>query len=392
MSRIQSPVRTAAFLRDVRALGDELRADRRSSDVAHLARISLLGRSLTLLGLGVAWWALNPLSVVALALGGVIRWTIVAHHILHGAFDERDDAPSHWTSRTFARGWRRILDWADWIPPRAWVVEHNSLHHHRLGETYDPDEPVANFAWLRAWGLRRPFAAVFVFIAAAIWRPVYYGPNTVRRVMERKERIPPTPFDPFDADVYLPTRRLGREVWLQVWLPTLLLRFVLLPLCFLPLGLGATLAVLANLLVAEVLANLHAFAIIVPSHAGDDILRFDTPPQTSDEALLRQLHGTANYRTGGAVNDLLHGYLNYQVEHHLWPDLAPAQLVRAQPRLQELCEQYGMPYLQDSVWRRLAALLRDVLGETQTQGGDAILARGATAHLVPNPTPIGGRV
>ncbi len=379
MSQSTPPPSAAGFLGELHALGRELHADRRPADRAHFRRIAVAGRALSALGLATAWWGLNPLSALALSLGATVRWTVVAHHVLHGAFDDDPQAPRAWHSKRFARGWRRLIYWADWIPPRAWNVEHNTLHHHRLGEIHDPDVPEANMAWLRGLRLPRPIAALVVLFCAALWRPLYYGPNALRQLLQRRSGAAPTPFHPFNADVYLPTRPLGRQVWLQVWLPTLLVRFVLLPACFLPLGTAAAGAVLANMLVAEVLTNLHSFAIIVPSHAGDDVLRFETPPRDRDELALRQLFGTANYRTGGTLRDVLHGYLNYQIEHHVWPRLAPAQLVRSQPRLAALCARHGMPYLQQSVWRRIAAMVRNVVGGTTSPSVHSLPADGRIA-------------
>ena len=34
----------------------------------------------------------------------------------------------------------------------------------------------------------------------------------------------------------------------------------------------------------------------------------------SDDFYLRAVIGSANFRTGGNVNDFLHGWLNYQIE------------------------------------------------------------------------------
>jgi fatty acid desaturase len=377
--------RTAEFLRELRALGQEAQNDRRPADRAHFTRIAVAGRLLTALGLGTAWWGLNPISVLAIALGSSIRWTVIAHHTLHGSFDDDPDAPRSRRSRTFAHGWRRFLDWADWIPPAAWKVEHNTLHHHRLGEIHDPDVPESNMEWLRSLRLPRPLAFLVLLFCAALWRPVYYGPNALRQVMARGSGTMPASFQPFNADVYLPWRPLGRQVWSQVWLPSLLLRFVLLPLCFAPLGPAAVIAVLLNLLVAEVVTNLHTFGIIVPNHAGDDVWRFSTPPRDGDDLALRQLFGSVNYRTGGTFNDVLHGYLNYQIEHHVWPRMSPAQLARVQPRFKELCERHGMPYVQQSVWRRIAAMVRNVLGGTTSPLRESMVT---SAPLSAPPAPV----
>jgi len=55
---------------------------------------------------------------------------------------------------------------------------------------------------------------------------------------------------------------------------------------------------------------------------------------------------SANYRTGGDLNDFMHGWLNYQVEHHVWPSLSMLSYQKGQPELKAICEKYGVPYVQ----------------------------------------------
>ncbi|MFO0003392.1 MAG: fatty acid desaturase, partial [bacterium] len=97
---------------------------------------------------------------------------------------------------------------------------------------------------------------------------------------------------------------------------------------------------------------MHSFLVIVPNHAGDDLYRFTTPSRGRRDFYVRQILGSANFRTGGDVNDFLHGFLNYQIEHHLWPDLPMRAYQRAQPEVKALCAAHGVPYVQQSVWRR----------------------------------------
>jgi len=119
---------------------------------------------------------------------------------------------------------------------------------------------------------------------------------------------------------------------------------------------------LAASALAELLTNLHTFLVIVPNHVGRDLWRFDAPARGKRDFLIRQVLGSANYRTGGAVNDFLHGFLNYQIEHHLWPDLPMRAYARAQPEVAALCAQHGVPYVQESVWRRLDKTVRVMVG------------------------------
>ncbi len=122
-------------------------------------------------------------------------------------------------------------------------------------------------------------------------------------------------------------------------------------------------SVLVNSLLAEALTNAHAFLMIIPNHAGADLYRFDGPVKGGKgEFYVRQIIGTANYRCGGDGTDLLHGWLNYQIEHHVWPDLTLLQYQRAQPRLKALCKRFGVPYVQESVFRRFRKMAAIAMG------------------------------
>ena len=335
-------------------------------DFKHLKKMEWWGRLWTALGYATAWLWLNPFSAFALSFGAFVRWAVMAHHTLHRGYDRVPGVPSRYTSRGFARGRRRFVDWFDWMTPEAWRHEHNLLHHCRLNE--DPGDPDLVEAlvekdrprprWLR-W--------LLVAIYSVAWKPLYYGPNTLRlhlnaAARRRDPSAPPVAFG--DPSVLNPFHPYGRQVWLRCWLPYAAWKFALVPALFLPLGTWAWLSVLLNSLLAEAFTNFHSFLMIVPNHAGDDLYRFDAPVQNGKgEFYLRQIVGSVNYRCGGDGNDLLHGWLNYQIEHHVWPDLTLRQYQRAQPRLRALCAKYGIPYVQESVFRRfrkmIAIALRD---------------------------------
>jgi fatty acid desaturase len=138
---------------------------------------------------------------------------------------------------------------------------------------------------------------------------------------------------------------------------------VLLPALFWPLGRWAVLSVLINSVLAELLTNVHAFVTIVPNHAGEDLYRFEDRTHSRADFYLRQVLGSTNYRCGGDLVDIMHGWLNYQIEHHLWPDMSLLQYRRAQPKVREICERHGVPYVQESVWRRCRKAVAIMVGD-----------------------------
>ena len=127
----------------------------------------------------------------------------------------------------------------------------------------------------------------------------------------------------------------------------------------------------ANTVLAELLTNLHSFVVIVTNHAGEDLHRFSTKMDDKAEFYRRQVVGSTNFATGGMLNDFLHGWLNYQIEHHLFPDLPMRQYALIQPRVRAICEKHGVPYVQESVWIRLRKTLDIAVGDASMQWEDA---------------------
>lgn len=362
------------FERELRALRAEAVSALGPDDVAHLKKLERWGHWCTAAGYATAWVFPNPLSMALLSLGSTSRWTIVAHHVLHKGLDRIDSAPVRLTSKGFAKGWRRLLDWPEWMEPEAWCHEHNVLHHAYTNEVADPDLVEHNLEALRTSKVPKVVKQALLALSAATWKLTYYAPNTIQVLQRRRRRAsgdgrtqrddargPESMLEAFDVRT-----AEGREVW-RALLPYAALRFVGLPALFLPLGPLASLSVALNSLGAEVLSNLHCFVIIVPNHAGEDLERFDGPPASRAEWFVRQVRGSVNFKTGGDLNDFLHGFLNYQVEHHLFPDLPPLAYQRLQPKVKALCEKYGVPYRQESVWKRLGQLVRIATGEASMQ-------------------------
>src|SRR5262245_4962525 len=96
-----------------------------AQDLAHLQKMERWGRWCSALGYGTAWIAPNPSSALLIAHGNTVRWTILMHHVGHRAYDRVPGLPRRYRGARFAVGWRRYLDWFDWIHPEAWRWEHN---------------------------------------------------------------------------------------------------------------------------------------------------------------------------------------------------------------------------------------------------------------------------
>lgn len=357
------------FAAELGALRKEITASLGEADLAHLRKMERWTWLSSLAGYATAWIAPNPFSVFFMSVGTFARWTSLAHPISHRGYDKVPNVPARYTSKVFGKGARRFIDWFDWILPEAWHEEHDLLHHYNLGERTDPDRVETNFAWLRDSKLPMPLRYALVLFLGMTWKWLYYAPNTIQeqgvaRARRERESAPSEGTSLLNARFVDPRDPLARTLWLKSLVPYALWKFVVLPALFLPLGKLAFASVLLNSVFAELLTNLHSFVMIAPNHAGEDLYQFDSPIADRDEFSIRQIIGSTNYACGSDVGDFLQGWLNYQIEHHLWPNVPLLAYQRMQPRVKALCEKYGVPYKQESVWTRARKAADIMVGAT----------------------------
>jgi fatty acid desaturase len=358
----------AKDLDDVR---NEVLADLGDKDFRHLKKIETWGRLCTLLGYGTAWIMPNPLSAYLISQGNVTRWTTIAHHILHRGYDKIEGLPKHYTSKGFAKGKRRYLDWFEWMLPEAWDKEHNDLHHYNLGEQADPDQVEFNTKDFRAKDMPLWLRYILLALMACIWKFFYYAPVTLRHLRNSKAKKAGQEIRPLSKlNEWNPLKAEGQQLWTQCLLPYASIRFVLIPLLFIPIGIITTLGgvvvasnILINSLLAELISNVHTFLIIGTNHVGDDLYVFEEKTSNKGEYYLRQILGSTNFTTGTDSVDFVHGWLNYQIEHHLWPDIPLSRYQIAQPKVKAVCEKHGIPYCQEPVFSRLWKTLDIMTGK-----------------------------
>ena len=350
------PSRLRGLYDEVRALRAEVDASLGPEDLAHLTRIERWGRAATAVGLATAWIAPNPVSAVALSLGRSTRWLLM-HHVGHKGYDKVPNVPREYTSEVFAQGARRWRDWPDWMLPQAWIYEHNILHHHHTGERRDPDLIERNVAWLNDPRVPKPVRWALLGVLGVSWKASYYAPNTLRVWLHRH--------DPKGARPSTTRAQRVKKLLRESYVPYAARTFVALPLAFAPLGPWAVFSALCNSVMGEALSNFHTFFVVGPNHTGDDLYRFDDRPESKDEYLARQVLGSVNYRTGGDLNDYAHLWLNYQIEHHLFPDIPMLKYRQVQPKVRALCEKYGLPYVQQPVWTRFRKMAEVFVGDAR---------------------------
>ncbi|CAJ1453233.1 unnamed protein product [Effrenium voratum] len=354
-------------------LGRDLRAQQGEADLKHLRRVVLWSDLCALVGLATMWMSPNLLTVLALSLWTHSRWTMVAHHTIHGGYN-KVDASGRYSSKSFGAGslWRRVVDWFDWMLPEAWSAYHNQVHHYRVNE---PDgDPDYFEKYTDSWKLNREFMTV---LSALFFKWAFAAPNTYKalKLSQMKPGEVPKEFDPkLTMTIYQVFRMesLGQsifsawELMTRVMGPYLFLHFFLLPLPLLLVSPSCFGHAVANLFLAELVANIHGFIVTTFNHTGEDVYCFSRGCRVNSPTFyLRAVIGSANCCTGGEVNDFLHGYLNYQIEHHLWPDLSMLSYSKAQPRVKAICDKHQVPYVQENIFKRMTKVLQIFTGRAR---------------------------
>ena len=372
------------FGKEVAELGKRIQRQGGQDDVDHFNKIVGWRDAAAWVGIATMWLNPNPLTILALSTWTYASWTMIAHHTCHGGYNRVD--AGKFNSRGFALGTvqRRVVDWLDLMMPEAWNVEHNRQHHYRLNEGADPDLVQRNLEFLREEKVPRAIKYGLVGVLVAVWKWYYYAPNTYKELQiakwKQEGKTLPDGLDPQEPVTVVSLLKPGKKEDLMrqvvnpfdffktVMAPMFIFRYLLLPAPLLAVpGAGPTLFAHAvvNLALAELVTNTHSFITIVTNHCGPDMYTFDDAVKPKTPSFyVRQIVGSANYAMGTDAIDFSHGWLNYQIEHHVWPDFSMLQYQKAAPELQKICKKYGVPYVKESVFERLRKTVDIMVGKS----------------------------
>jgi fatty acid desaturase len=217
-----------------------------------------------------------------------------------------------------------------------WVDEHNKHHAKPNHEGYDPDigEGVLAFTRQQAAEHDGPVSGFIARHQAWLFFPLL----TLEGINLHVQGF-----------AWLRTTRVRRLRRTELVLLTL---HVVLYLSTVLLVLSPVKA-LVFVAIHQAVWGLYMGCTFAPNHKGMPTI---TPGHELD-FLRRQVLTTRNVR-GGRFTDFALGGLNYQVEHHLFPNMPRASLRKAQPIIKAYCELMQVSYTETSLVGSYAAALR----------------------------------
>jgi fatty acid desaturase len=215
-----------------------------------------------------------------------------------------------------------------------WVPKHNAHHSNPNHEDLDPDIGIAALAFTAAQargkrGLARVIARsqAFLFFPLLLLEAGHLHVASLKAIVGGRGRA-----NAAEALLLL--------VHVAGYVTALLV--VLTPV-----------QAVAFALVQQGLFGLYLGCSFAPNHKGMPTL------SEADELdfLRRQVLTSRNVR-GSRFVDFLLGGLNYQIEHHLFPNMARPNLRHAQPLVREFCRQHDLPYTEATLFGSYTEAIR----------------------------------
>jgi linoleoyl-CoA desaturase len=326
------------------AIYDETRAQLGEEDAAYFRRLlrtqraMLLGSRLLLtFGSGRrAPWALGTLG---LAVSRFLENLEIGHNVLHGQWDWMQDP------NVQAATW----DWETVSTPEAWRHSHN-VTHHKWANVLEHDKDLG-FEVLRVdpdqpWEPTHLFQAVANLVMALTfeWSIAIHDLDLVAIREGRKDK----------QELRRQLGELARHA-----APQLVKDYVLWP----ALSGRRYKQTLKATIAADLLRNVALYSVIFVGHMPDQAHTFfeeEIEGESRGAWYVRQVLGTLNF-DASPLGHVLTGHLGHQLEHHLYPDLPSRRYRQVAPRVREVCERHGIPYVSGSFAKQWLMVQRTIL-------------------------------
>jgi linoleoyl-CoA desaturase len=320
---------------------DEIRQDVESrvgeEDLRRVKRLRMLSRGLEIVGRTAIHLSFEPFlftgGVIALWLHKQLEATEIGHTALHGAYD-RFGKDTGFHSSTFH--WRAPID------EEAWRHGHNVRHHGNTNVAgKDPDIHFGPIRLTEQTPWRPLHRIQMLFVIAWLFPNFAFGMNLhftgVNDLVAGNGR---------GGMDFLPDRspETKRRAWWQLFRSYgkyYAYEYGLFPALAGPMFWKV---ILGNFL-SEVMRDVYSAATIFCGHVGWDVADYPEGDKAKSrgEWYVRQIEATNNFEVSAPLS-VLCGGLDRQIEHHLFPKLAPARLREIAPAVRAACEAHGVHY------------------------------------------------
>lgn len=317
-------------------------------DISYIKKIRTRSRSYEVLGRSLLWGGHGPISfffgVITLFLHRNLEAVEIGHNCLHGQYDSFEELPE-FHSRNFR--WKAPID------EEGWRREHNGIHHVQTN-VYGID-PDLNHGFLRTnstlpWNKWHYFQVplyLFYFYPQIMYK--FNAQNLGFNEGFRASQFPDGnsgyaqyPYEKNPADrknvvsrnLISISRILAKE-------------YVCFPLLAFLTGFSA-MRVLAGNFIVDVLNNYWMAFTLQSSHFTQDLQSFQDTKKKSVWYKC-QVESSINFEASKLIT-LMCGHVNYQVEHHLFPDIPSHRYPEISVEVKDICREFNIKYNSHSNW------------------------------------------
>lgn len=341
-----------SFQQELDALAELARSQIGARDAAYIRAIlrfvrvtEACGRALLLLG---GWFPLTwVLGSGLLGLSKIVDNMELGHNVMHGQYDWMND--ERFSGLAF--------EWDFACPKEDWRHAHNVIHHQYtnvIGKDRD-----FGYGMLRLSGDTKWYPRYLLQIPATVLLALFFQWFVAVHDLALNDVYSGKRQPAANAAAW---RRVRAKMWRQFRRDYLAWPLLAAALAWVLTG-PSGLAMLAGNVVANMLRNVWAWAIIFCGHFTDGIYTFSKSSidgETKGQWYLRQILGSSNL-SGGKLLHFLSGNLSHQIEHHLFPDLPAKRYAEIAPRVREICAKYQVPYNTGSFASQFITVLKRVL-------------------------------
>jgi linoleoyl-CoA desaturase len=335
---------------EIDAIREEVMNDLGQEDANYIRRIVRTQRACEVGGRGLLMAGILPPAWLAgtglLSLSKILENMEIGHNVMHGQWDWMRDPKLHSAN----------YEWDTTSPAEEWKHSHNYVHHtftNIVGKDRDVGYGILRMSPDQPWKPVYLAQPLYNWALAGLFQwGVALHDLEFERIGQTKSL----------REAAAQSVRILRKARKQVAKD-----YVVFPL------LGGPMApfILAGNVNANFIRNLWAYMIIFCGHFTEDVEMFTEDVLENESRghwYLRQILGSSNLE-GGKLMHIMSGNLSHQIEHHLFPDMPSNRYAEVKPRIQEICERYGIHYNTGRLSRQFGTVMKRVARMALPGGG-----------------------
>lgn len=330
-----------AFAKELDDLKKEIEAQLGKDDIDYIITVHQISRYTEILGRVLMHFSLDLVSwstaILLLYIHFMLDNLEIKHYALHSAYDKFPEI------RQFHSD---VFKSNSPVDEESWKYRHNNLHHSYTNQLdKDPDVTFGLFRFTDMIDKKffHLFQPILLFLNALgsdhnlnlVSTGLFDFINRITIPNYEKLGYASVKDDYSFTSFIESLTKASRKA-----IPYMAYNHLLFPLLAGPFGF---VKVSVGNALAMVIRNFVSGVIFYTGHMTEQVKHFDWKPQNRAEWYLQQIQGSSNV-SADRIFSVLVGHLNYQIEHHLFPKFPPNRLEQVAPKVQEICNKYGITY------------------------------------------------